>query len=692
MSLSYIQNMPKKKAVQLLSFGGLNLSDSTKAGELRVSRNLSSDRHPYLTTRKKRTTLGTYTRPTALFDWDGLIVVDGTSLMFDGETVGTVTAGEKQFAVINTKLIIWPDKKYLDLTSNEFKPLEAALSSPASNAVFTSSTLKMDAVALVGSADVQIPYTSENMLTVKVYTSVLWTEADGWTKNGEAEKLATEIEVGDIVIPTKIEASGAYVIGFKAGDNTYPAENNDGRYFEIMAVADNAAQEYRWEYFTYHNVTVGGETVINIDRFIGYIYGTEDEYPDPGIADYGGESYYFANRTESGTTGIVDITYDDHSSSDGELLSDYFKAGDVVTISGCMTYPENNIPAPSNDTDKRLYITNVTDDTITFDSAVFTAGSEAGAVTVTKLVPDFSFICAHKNRLWGVQDQTIYASALGDPSTFFDYSNLSTDSYAAPVDTKGEFTGCCSYSDDLIFFKEDMLYRVVGNYPSEYGYAKYNLPGLQAGSYKSLQIINEVLYYKAKTGIYAYTGGTPQLISYQLGLNIHSNAVAGTDGIKYYVSMLDADGLWGLYVYDTLHGGWLREDVVHVADFTYQYGILCFMDLDSGAVIGVGGEGDEDDFGWTAELVEIDAATLNKKHFTKIAVRMDLSARAWLKVETSCDRSAFKQVYLTHDDNAKTFTIPLLPVRCDEIRIRLSGMGQCIIKSIECEYSVGSDL
>ena len=45
--------------------------------------------------------------------------------MYDGQVVGQVTAGEKQFAVVNTKMVIWPDKVYLDMTDKKVKPLGA---------------------------------------------------------------------------------------------------------------------------------------------------------------------------------------------------------------------------------------------------------------------------------------------------------------------------------------------------------------------------------------------------------------------------------------------------------------------------------------------------------------------------------------------------------------------------------------
>lgn len=104
----YSEGKTKKEIVQ---FAGLNFSDAAQEGQARECRNLSSRRFPYLTTRLRREPVGDYTAPTAVTAWDKLVVVDGTSLIYDGAVVGTVLAGKKQFATVNTKLVIWPDKR-----------------------------------------------------------------------------------------------------------------------------------------------------------------------------------------------------------------------------------------------------------------------------------------------------------------------------------------------------------------------------------------------------------------------------------------------------------------------------------------------------------------------------------------------------------------------------------------------------
>lgn len=134
---------------EILALQGVNYSDNHQDGDLAACENLSTRRYPYISTRRARTHLGQYDGATALTAWEKLVVVKGTTLYYDGIAVGTVTAGEKQFAVVNTKLVIWPDKKYLDLQGRTLGSLGATAA--ATKAVFTTDTVTLTgAPALTG--------------------------------------------------------------------------------------------------------------------------------------------------------------------------------------------------------------------------------------------------------------------------------------------------------------------------------------------------------------------------------------------------------------------------------------------------------------------------------------------------------------------------------------------------------------
>ena len=113
--IPFVNEVQRSTKKQIVTFRGINYADQTQDGDLRAGLNLSARRLPYLTTRRGRKKLEQYTGATAMTARGVLVVVQGTDLLYDGEVAGQVTAGEKQFAVVGNKLVIWPDKTYLDL-------------------------------------------------------------------------------------------------------------------------------------------------------------------------------------------------------------------------------------------------------------------------------------------------------------------------------------------------------------------------------------------------------------------------------------------------------------------------------------------------------------------------------------------------------------------------------------------------
>lgn len=150
--------------------------------------------------------------------------------------------------------------------------------------------------------------------------------------------------------------------------------------------------------------------------------------------------------------------------------------------------------------------------------------------------------------------------------------------------------------------------------------------------------------------------------------------------------------MWELYVFDTLRAIWLREDDTHAVDFAHLDGALYYLDGDTGKLMMTGQDhSEEGPVRWSATLCQLDETTHGRKGYSKLYLRADMEAGAWLKVEVSTDGHPFRQVFSTHNKLAKTLQIPILPVRCDNFRIRLSGKGMCIIKSMVREFSVGSE-
>ena len=235
-------------------------------------------------------------------------------------------------------------------------------------------------------------------------------------------------------------------------------------------------------------------------------------------------------------TTMVTVTSSTITFPESKGFENKFVVGDVVEIVA---------------SDERLKISaeikSVTETSITFPDETFifvTADGltettvEITSIEISRKCPDLDFVIESNNRLWGVsnKDNTIYACKLGDPTNWGYFQNTTLDSYYAEQGTDGEWTGCAAYSTHLLFFKEDYIHKVYGSKPSTYQIESAQCHALEKGCSKSIAIINETVLYKSRLGIMAYAGGVPMLISDNFGTDKFKDAIAGTDGIKYFVS------------------------------------------------------------------------------------------------------------------------------------------------------------
>jgi hypothetical protein len=365
-----------------------------------------------------------------------------------------------------------------------------------------------------------------------------------------------------------------------------------------------------------------------------------------------------------------------------------FAAGDAVTISGCTTYPGNNktsVIREINENKKELY----------FYENIFDKGTEAGTVTIKRSVPDMDYLCECSNRLWGCKGDTIFASALGDPKNFNRFDGVATDSFSVDVGSAGDFTGCCSYLGYPIFFKEDVIYKVYGSKPSNYEAMSSASMGTAAGSGGSFAVAGETLYYLSRAGVMAYTGGIPENIAAPFGTDRYKNAVGGSDGTKYYISMQDASNAWHLFVFDPRYNVWHREDASHAVGFGWCGNL--YMALSDGIwVIGnpdaPSGSTAETSVAWSYETNDITDG-IDKKEIKKLLLRAEIETGAALKLEIKYDSgSTWITVKQLTAAVKQSYYLPVLPRRCDHFRLKISGTGAVTLHSLARETSHGSPL
>jgi len=374
-----------------------------------------------------------------------------------------------------------------------------------------------------------------------------------------------------------------------------------------------------------------------------------------------------------------------------------FSDSDGVSISG-ITSPEladlNSTQVLWSRGDDYIVVTGIIDKVTTQDAPI----------TITRKMPTMDFIIESENRLWGCRYgesvtgeivNEIYASKLGDFKNWNSFMGISTDSYAASVGTDGPFTGAVTHMGYPIFFKESCMHKVYGNYPANYQIQTTACRGVQRGCARSLAIVNEVLYYKARSAVCAYDGSLPVEISSALGDVQYSAAKAGALGNKYYISMQDMNGKHHLFVYDTLKGMWHREDNTNALAFCNFRGDLYYIDGADKKIKSVLGSGtpDTSPVKWMAETGIIGTDSPDKKYISRLDVRMylDMGTRVFFYIQYDSS-GAWEHLFTMNGDRLRSFAVPIRPRRCDHLRLRIEGEGGANIYSICKTIEQGSDI
>ena len=325
-------------------------------------------------------------------------------------------------------------------------------------------------------------------------------------------------------------------------------------------------------------------------------------------------------------------------------------------------------------------------------------------VTISRKMPNMDFVIESDNRLWGCRYglsvtgevvNELYASKLGDFKNWNCFMGLSTDSYAVSMGSDGQFSGAITHLGYPLFFKENCVHKVYGNYPANFQVQTTALRGVQRGCENSMAIVNEVLYYKARHAVCAYDGSLPVEISAALGNETYSAAVAGAHGNKYYISMADTAGKHHLFVYDTGKGMWHKEDDLHADCFCSCQEELYCIEHSTGKIITMLGSGTKDTgkVAWMVQTGIIGTSSPDMKYISRLLLRMSLEVGARVRIYAQYDSvGAWEHLGTVSGMNLRTFQLPIQPRRCDHFRLRIEGQGDAKIYSVTKTIEKGSDI
>ena len=364
-----------------------------------------------------------------------------------------------------------------------------------------------------------------------------------------------------------------------------------------------------------------------------------------------------------------------------------FSVGDGVRISGVVNISESHL-------NSLTVITKKEDGCIVFRGMVNGRITQTVPLTVSRSVPDMDFVTESENRLWGCRSgvgkdgkylNEIYACKHGDFRNWQCFAGSLADSVSLAVGTDGAFTGAVTHLGYPLFFKENCLHKVYGSNALNFQVQTTVLRGVQKDCSRSLASVNEVLYYKSRTGVCAYDGSLPMEISSALGAVPYGNAAAGALGNKYYISMADGSGAYHLFVYDTEKKMWHREDGTQATEFCACGGDLYYLDGKRNRIMTVNGTGEKEraPIRWSATSGIIGTDSPEKKYVSRLDVRMKLDVGARVSFFAEYDSCGeYEYLFTMTGKNLQSFSVPVRPKRCDHLRLRIVGVGEAKIFSV----------
>ena len=760
MALPSLYSISTGKSIQT-AFGGLNESYACAEAEFTEMKNFSSRGYPALQTRTPRRTMRAMGRCNGMYHLNGLLLCEGTTLRYTedseddvataaagGEIVleNAVTDSEKIMIGMGTKILIWPDAKSFDTATGKLEALSAAWSQTGTVTIAPCDAGgKTYTVSSVGTTEPSGPadgtlFLKQNSSSSKwAYVNVL-EQYDA--KSGKwAEILLNSV---------KMTLPGLAAAGFKKGD-TITVEQVPGLVEEYLAEGVNG--EVTIEQMDGDSIVLTGSP--KTESAAWSQTGTVTIAP----CDAGGKTYTVSSVGTTEPSGPADGTlflkqnsssskwayvnvleqYDAKSGKWAEILLNSvkmtlpglaaagFKKGDTITVEQVPGLVEEYLAegvngevtieqmdgdsivltgSPKTESARYYGSFTVTAGGTTWKSMNGSESATVGGTTITarRRVPRLEYVTENANRVWGCnsEENVIYSCKLGDPTNWYSYRGIASDSYAVNVGSDGPFTGAATCMGYVLFFKENCLHKLYGSRPADYQLVSVQCRGVAKQASKSMCVLAEVLYYLSPDGVMAWDGSLPVKISGGLDntwlMNVRG-AVGGVLDTRYYLHLrVPGRNETRLLVYDTERRLWHEEDTA--AEENASGWAMCSTGRQLYQWDGVNlwatepeREADRDTDTAKANLeqkVSFEAVSgdigLNipaDKYINRVFLRVDALTYSVVELQASYEGGAWETLGQAAVLNKYTrVNLPFVPERHDTMRLRIKGTGQIAVRSI----------
>ena len=311
-------------------------------------------------------------------------------------------------------------------------------------------------------------------------------------------------------------------------------------------------------------------------------------------------------------------------------------------------------------------------------------------ITIERLMPDVSHICSFNNRIWAVGGGKVYASKLGEPDAWNDFSvdshgTLPSSSFASSAATNGDFTAIIPHGNYIYALKENHIHKIYGDTPDEYTISNMTASGCLKGA-PTIAVCGIYLVYASNNGICILREGYPKVISKKIG-DI-SPICAAAQGNMYYVLCKHKNGR-AIYVYDMDHDMWTMQSCGQNADNLCTNGSdVCFSEGEKLIYLTSDkGEEHEKNVHWNFRL-RFDRNEFAQNTAIRLVARISLGKNAsYTAYAIYDDDTRGAVVGECFDETESGSSILRLPVKRDlGFCIEFRGVGEFTMKSIKFSY------
>ena len=658
-TLTYLQ-MPLPQSVKAskmtkVAFGGLNKRYTLDSGEFSMEKNISSSEYPYLVPSESRR---------AEFDTDTKPYLGEVYDKFSDKDIERVPIG--MYAFDNFLIVI-----YHDTTNDQIK-----VDYITEDEVVYTGMLKKDTD--------DNPITDDDYETSVVQFNVYDTPIDPVTGKYIKKLLFFPYKVSMYMYIEDInedlteldeeddlnEYSTEVMYCCKTGTKT----NSPRKYFAIELVVDSVDDAGNKTYKrSVREITVEDNANFLCDNMEvivkEYTNKTKEVdksgaeiYPPPDDADH---YFYYRNTYNNDIYAWREYeTVERHKDDDGNLVFDKDENGHFIPDGGT---------------------------------------AEGWKVCIPPAIPDLKYATVHLSRVFGVDDDRVYASGFND-YTNWNLDSISeyneTNSWCSPAQSNnkagGKFTGITNFLGHVVCFKRDYMHEI---YNTKNPFRIQDVYAEGAIDNRSIQDVDGKLIFVSEDDVKIYTGSNPRIIGYNLNMPHYEYAVSGTDNRNYYLYCEDSktSGRKYLYVYDTYTEMWSEQSVDdRVLSFAHNKSGM-YMLCDNGIIYQMDTRQYRHD--WSCETDLITSKTVNIKHIRKLQMLAEAEAKEddYLKVYILYDDEVFDEAssHLVYSGNREgKHPIRVKPRNTANygFRLRFEGHGCVKLYELEIIIEAGGDL